>query len=112
MESAEPITQSVSPREFQLRWFDLHSSRPTVPFTADVVVRHPHADGGVRGDARERLALLVPGSTPMLVRPAEGATMPGKTPQRPSTKKVGKSLKEKRAAKKQKRDEKRIIPGG
>ncbi|HWC68033.1 MAG TPA: hypothetical protein VG478_08215, partial [Acidimicrobiales bacterium] len=81
--------------------------------TAPGVVGTRHADGGVRGDARERLALLVPGErTPMLMRPAEGATMPGKTPQRPSTKKVGKSLKEKRAAKKQKRDEKRIIPGG
>jgi hypothetical protein len=47
----------------------------------------------------------------MLLRQAEGATMPAKTPQKPSTKKVGKSLKEKRAAKKQKRDDKRIIPG-
>jgi hypothetical protein len=37
--------------------------------------------------------------------------MPGKTPQRPSPKKVGKSLKEKRASKKQKREERRIIPG-
>jgi hypothetical protein len=37
--------------------------------------------------------------------------MPGKTPQRPSTKKVGKSLKEKRASKKMKRDQKRTIPG-
>ncbi len=36
--------------------------------------------------------------------------MPGKTPQRPSTKKTGKSLKEKRADKKQKRENKGIIP--
>ena len=33
--------------------------------------------------------------------------MPGKTPQKPSTKKVGRSLKEKRAVKKQKQAEKR-----
>jgi hypothetical protein len=36
--------------------------------------------------------------------------MPGKTPQRPSTKKTGKSLKEKRAEKKQKRENKGVIP--
>jgi hypothetical protein len=36
--------------------------------------------------------------------------MPGKTPQRPSTKKAGKSLKEKRAEKKQKRENKGVIP--
>jgi hypothetical protein len=46
----------------------------------------------------------------MLLQQAEGATVPAKTPQKPSTKKVGKSLKEKRTAKKQKRDDKRIIP--
>lgn len=33
--------------------------------------------------------------------------MPGKTPQKPSTKKTGRSLKEKRAVKKQKQAEKR-----
>ena len=33
--------------------------------------------------------------------------MPGKTPQKPSTKKAGRSLKEKRAVKKQKQAEKR-----
>jgi len=32
------------------------------------------------------------------------AAMPGKVPQKPTTKKQGKSLKEKRAAKKEKRD--------
>ena len=48
--------------------------------------------------------------TPMLLQQAEGATVPAKTPQKPSTKKVGKSLKEKRTAKKQKRDDKHIIP--
>ena len=37
--------------------------------------------------------------------------MPGKTPQKPSAKKVGKSLKEKRADKKMKQEAKRIIPG-
>ena len=37
--------------------------------------------------------------------------MAGKTPQKPSAKKTGKSLKEKRADKKQKQAEKRIIPG-
>jgi hypothetical protein len=47
----------------------------------------------------------------MLLQQAEGASMPAKTPQKPSSKKVGKSLKEKRAAKRQKRDDKRIIPG-
>jgi hypothetical protein len=36
--------------------------------------------------------------------------MPGKTPQRPSAKKTGKSLKEKRADKKQKREGKGILP--
>ncbi len=36
--------------------------------------------------------------------------MPGKTPQKPSTKKTGKSLKEKRADKKLKRETKEIIP--
>ena len=35
--------------------------------------------------------------------------MAGKTPQRPSDKKVGKSLKEKRAAKKSKQETKRAI---
>jgi hypothetical protein len=50
--------------------------------------------------------------TPRLVRRAKGAAMPGKTPQKPSTKKVGKSLKEKRANKKQKRANKGVIPGG
>jgi hypothetical protein len=38
------------------------------------------------------------------------ATMPRKSPQKPSSKKPGKSLKERRADKKQKRDDKRIIP--
>ena len=33
--------------------------------------------------------------------------MPGKTPQKPSTKKTGKSLQEKRADKKRKKDDKR-----
>jgi hypothetical protein len=47
----------------------------------------------------------------MLPQLGEGAIMPAKTPQKPSSKKVGKSLKEKRASKKQKRDDKRIIPG-
>ncbi len=37
--------------------------------------------------------------------------MPGKTPQRPNQKKVGKSLKEKRADKQHKREEKKTIPG-
>jgi hypothetical protein len=32
-------------------------------------------------------------------RPAAGVDMPGKVPQKPSSKKAGKSLKEKRAAK-------------
>jgi hypothetical protein len=47
----------------------------------------------------------------MLLQQAEGATMPAKKPQNPSSKKVGKSLREKRADKKQKRAAKRIIPG-
>ena len=37
--------------------------------------------------------------------------MPGKTPQRPSAKKTGKSLKEKRADKKSKKEGKRPTPG-
>jgi hypothetical protein len=36
--------------------------------------------------------------------------MPRKSPPRPSAKKTGKSLKEKRADKKQKREDRRIIP--
>jgi hypothetical protein len=36
--------------------------------------------------------------------------MPRKSPEQPSTKKPGKSLKERRADKKQKRAEKRVIP--
>jgi hypothetical protein len=47
----------------------------------------------------------------MLLQEGEGAIMPAKTPQKASSKKVGKSLKEKRADTKQKRDDKRIIPG-
>jgi hypothetical protein len=38
--------------------------------------------------------------------------MPVKTAQKSSSKKVGKSLKEKRADKKQKRDDKRVVSGG
>jgi hypothetical protein len=36
--------------------------------------------------------------------PREEITMPGKTPQKASSKKVGKTLKEKRAIKKEKKD--------
>ena len=36
--------------------------------------------------------------------------MPDKSPQKPSAKKVGKSLKEKRSEKKLKKDERRIMP--
>ncbi len=37
--------------------------------------------------------------------------MAGKTPQKPASKKAGKSLKEKRADKKSKADNKRALPG-
>ena len=36
--------------------------------------------------------------------------MPDKSPQKPSEKKAGKTLKEKRTAKKEKKEERRIMP--
>jgi hypothetical protein len=47
----------------------------------------------------------------VICAPIEGGAMPGKTPQRPSTKKAGKSLKEKREAKKSKKADRKISGG-
>lgn len=46
----------------------------------------------------------------LIATPTKGQRMPDKSPQRPAGKKAGKTLKEKREAKKDKQDHKRSLP--